>query len=768
MTLTPGRRVLLEWLLITSLLVVLAATGTRHALRIDQPWSSLHRADALIRDTLQPLAAVAPDPGLLLVEIDQASLDAFGRWPWRRNIHATMIETLVAAKVRAIGLDVLFVETSADDPLLAHAITQARQAGVRMILPISIAQSASGSWYPLYPVDEIGLAAELGHVHFRIDGDGLVRGLYLQEGGFPAFSALLVPPAAVPGLQTIAQQALEQATPVARDQSFAKAQWSLRQLVLLPRLNAPLPRVSYVDVLRSPQAVGLAGRTVVIGATAAGIGDQYASSMIGPDALSAGVELHTAAASAISQRRLLQPFASLASGLLASALVLVMMIALYRSSARLGLILSFGLAATAIGLAAVLLRAGYWWPPSATVLLIALAYPLWSWRRLEAATSGLVRQAQELDTDVLLRAGNERQTLPTEEVSRSVLMLQYAAQRSVELRRLLQSTLQNLPHPAVLIDQNDQRVLHNDRFTAAFGADAESPLQAGTAITPWLAENTGLILPAPAEVSRGHEQRDKRGRDWLIDAVPLRYPDGRSWTLLQMVDLSPIRAAQREREQTLRFLSHDLRSPLLSILTIMREQRDAQFWPWQNRVETFAQRSLELADGFVQLARAENTPIQHVPVDLSDLMIEAADLCWATARENGIRLDSQNLPQDALVEGDAQLIRRALVNLIDNAVKFSPRDERVTLTLCREPASASPLRCDCWCAAVIDRGKGLSAEELPRVFDPFWRSGQHENRPGAGLGLTFVRVVAERHGGLVNAAAGDQGGTRFELRFPAV
>ncbi len=769
MTLTPGRRMLIEWLVLTTVLVGLAVLAVGHASRTDRPWSSLHRSDALIFDSLLPLAAIAPSQSVVLIEIDQTSLDQLGRWPWRRNLHATLINQLVGSGVQTIGLDILFTEPTADDHLLAASIQNAAAKGVRMVMPISISRTANGLWYPLYPMPELGLNSLLGHANFRIDGDGLVRGQYLYEGGFPSFALQLLPPEQHPRVQAPAKQALAESTPSARDQAFANAIWPLKHFAWFSRLDAPLTRVSYIDVLRSDGVDQLKGKIVLVGATALGLGDQYANGLVGTSSLSAGVELHAAAIAALEQQKLIVPVDQRSASLLGAAIVLAVMLVLYRSSARAGLFLSVLIFASTIAAAALFLRSGHWWPPSSTLLLTAVAYPLWSWRRLEAATSGLVQQAYKLESEPMLTAVERRGNLPAEPVSRGIQLLQYAAQRSVELRQLLQATVQNLPHAAVLSDHNNRVVLRNEQFDKAFIAPFDAQPDSLENAPDWLSRQVGLTLgshPDPAQ-PHAHEQSDKLGRDWLIDTVPMTYPDGRRWTLIQMVDLSPIRAAQREREQTLRFLSHDLRTPLLSILTIMREQKNEESVPlWQDRIDLYAQRSLELADGFVQLARAENQAISNEIIDYVDLMIEANDLSWAVARERNIRLISVGLPPEALITGDPQLIRRALVNLIENAIKFSPPGAEVQLTLERITIGTDAVARQFWCAAVADHGKGLSGDELKQVFEPFWRSQQHEHRAGAGLGLTFVRVVAERHRGTVCATAISGGGARFELRLP--
>ena len=104
--------------------------------------------------------------------------------------------------------------------------------------------------------------------------------------------------------------------------------------------------------------------------------------------------------------------------------------------------------------------------------------------------------------------------------------------------------------------------------------------------------------------------------------------------------------------------------------------------------------------------------------------------------------------------GEPASLERAIINLLDNAVKWSPPDGTVTVTL-----RSGTLY-------VADEGPGISEDDLPHVFERFYRSTESRTMPGSGLGLSIVRRIAERHGGLVQAAHAPEGGAAFWFRLP--
>lgn len=294
----------------------------------------------------------------------------------------------------------------------------------------------------------------------------------------------------------------------------------------------------------------------------------------------------------------------------------------------------------------------------------------------------------------------------------------------------------------------------------------------------WLA--CGLLLAGTLLWTDLHDAppddaTDRLGGDWLIDTSRLQDDDPPATMLVQMVDISRIREA--EREQTLRFLSHDLRSPQAAILAIVGEARRATdaaaaragydagtglHTGTLDAIARQAERSLALADGFVQRARADAQPLARAPIDLADLVTEPIDAQWVIARSRGQRIEATGLREGAWIDGDRALLGRVLGNLVDNALKFSPPDSPIGIDLRAGDDAARSGR-----LTVSDRGPGLRPDEIARLFQPWQRAAATADRPGAGLGLSFVQRVVERHGGRVQAAPREGGGAVFQVELPA-
>ena len=114
------------------------------------------------------------------------------------------------------------------------------------------------------------------------------------------------------------------------------------------------------------------------------------------------------------------------------------------------------------------------------------------------------------------------------------------------------------------------------------------------------------------------------------------------------------------------------------------------------------------------------------------------------------------------MKGNGELLERALVNLLTNAVKYSPPNTKVTLRVGLDANNDA-------CCAVIDQGYGIPAVDIDRVFEPYYRSKVREIvvQRGSGLGLRFVKTVVERHGGEVAVVSEPTKGSTFTLKFPA-
>ena len=138
------------------------------------------------------------------------------------------------------------------------------------------------------------------------------------------------------------------------------------------------------------------------------------------------------------------------------------------------------------------------------------------------------------------------------------------------------------------------------------------------------------------------------------------------------------------------------------------------------------------------------------PVELAAVVSQA--VTRVRRRTTTVEFDVHTEPW--WVHGDAGALERAVTNLLDNAAKWSPPGGRVRVELRHGTIMVS------------DQGHGISEDDLPHVFDRFYRSPESRTMPGSGLGLSIVKAVADRHGGEVRAGTGPDGGAGFWFEIP--
>jgi diguanylate cyclase (GGDEF)-like protein len=252
----------------------------------------------------------APDD-LVIVAIDDRSLSSLGRWPWDREVHARLTRELMAAEVDSIAFDILFTESSADDDAADNLLADAIAEHGRVVLPMVASMTdVAGSVLELLPVPALtGAAAALAHVDVVPDPDGMVRGIWRNAGlGDPHWPVLA--DALLNVDNAIGYTPLRRSrTVIAVGEAGSPFQWHRTDRVLIPYAgpDGHYRRLSYVDVLegRVPREQ-LAGRMVLVGATAMGLGDRFAiPTSVGSRYLS-GVEIQANLVDAIRQSKFIR------------------------------------------------------------------------------------------------------------------------------------------------------------------------------------------------------------------------------------------------------------------------------------------------------------------------------------------------------------------------------------------------------------------------------------------------------------------------------
>lgn len=225
--------------------------------------------------------------------------------------------------------------------------------------------------------------------------------------------------------------------------------------------------------------------------------------------------------------------------------------------------------------------------------------------------------------------------------------------------------------------------------------------------------------------------------------------------------LQALDASQERQRQLVADAGHELRTPLTSLRTNIeligqaadnteRHLSDEQRHEIMDDVRAQLEELTTLVGDLVELARDEPMSRDPEPLDFADVVTQAVDRVRLRAQD--IRLDVELTPW--MVIGEPQLLERAVTNLLDNAAKWSPPDGVIRVRL------------DQGVLTVTDEGPGINAEDLPHIFNRFYRSSEARTLPGSGLGLSIVKRAAERHGGTVEVSSPAPGGTTFTLTLP--
>lgn len=218
-------------------------------------------------------------------------------------------------------------------------------------------------------------------------------------------------------------------------------------------------------------------------------------------------------------------------------------------------------------------------------------------------------------------------------------------------------------------------------------------------------------------------------------------------------------AAARDRQkQLVADASHELRTPLTSLRTnielLLRSESAERTLPARDRVELLHSLSAQLEElshltSELSLLAHEDPGAERVDVRLDDVVRHAVERA-SRRGEHTIKTDVQPWS----VTGDPTALERAVLNLLDNAVKFSP------------PSSTVQVRLRGGLLEVMDEGPGIPDAERQQVFERFWRSSSARAMPGSGLGLAIVADVAASHGGDVSATKAPSGGAKITMRLP--
>lgn len=277
----------------------------------------------------------------------------------------------------------------------------------------------------------------------------------------------------------------------------------------------------------------------------------------------------------------------------------------------------------------------------------------------------------------------------------------------------------------------------------------------------WWVARSGLAplraMKARAQAVTAH----KLDQRMPVESVPVELAD-LAVTLNEM--LTRLQADFQRLSDFSSDLAHELRTPINNLMTetqvSLSQPRSAQEYReiLESNAEEF-QRLARIVSDMLFLAKAEHGLVlpSREPIDVREEALALCDFYEALAEERGVRLE---VAGDGRIEGDRLMLRRALSNLLSNALRYTPRGGRTVVEVAAQGADT--------CVSVENTGPEIPSDFLPRVFDRFARADKarsHGDADGAGLGLAITRAIAVAHGGQISAESAG-GRTRFTLRFP--
>lgn len=801
--------------------------------------------EQLLYDRILRLKPHVTNNEIVIVAMDEKSLQRYGSLPWQRDVHAKLINRLTEADVIAVGYDVLFDKKNHEQQ--DTALVNAAKKNGKIVFPVIIEKmSQTGELIELMPYPELIQAAnKLGLVHFELGDDNISRSTYLRAGLGEAYWRSF----AVEVLDVSTSAKYKIPFPMAdKKPSHDLTKIEKEALVYIPFKQNPehFEHVSFVDLVDGKvDAINkIKNKVVFVGVTATAVrnADFLPVPVDRSGQIMPGVEINATLFESLENETYIEKFPRLTNALILALIALLYFSLLPRALPKRSIYYGLSFLILLIFLSWYMLH--YWnlWMKVATMLVVLTSgYLLWMWRKMVANMSFFKYTVQRLsfemkhsmkpnqavdlkskikflteidlldakkvknfnlDEDIddgdisslfnklkkdsptrkeahLLRKLTLNPEKGTEEKASSYGVIEYrikrlqaAIQQMNFLRRFIEQTMDRM-NDAIILSDTDGQIFYSNLVAKRYLPQLS--LNTNICITELLAmiklQDNGSWKKHIRKVLQDGINREvtatiDNSLDVKISVSLLDNIAEKNFLVINMVDISGIKREQRRQLEMIDFISHDLRSPMTSILALIsRETRNSND-PEANKVyyeiEKLTRSSLTLAEQFLMLSRTEaNIELAIYPVELLNAIDNAIAIVTPQANNVNIELNFDFMAyEDIWLRLNQDLLERVITNLLSNAIKYSPENTKVTVAI--ENTEQSIL------LKVIDQGDGISTEQMEAIFKPFTRMHKHEMAKvkGIGLGLRFVRAAMLRFGGRVAVESNEGQGSTFILDFP--
>jgi CHASE2 domain-containing sensor protein/nitrogen-specific signal transduction histidine kinase len=728
-----AKRLRHEWLLTTA--IALALLALLVFADIARPMGNV------LYDHLMRLQGFRATQNIVIVSIDDRSLQELGGWPLQRKQYTKLLYRLSdsCCRPKAIGFDLLFLDSTSDDMDLARSMEHHQT-----VLPLAfkVREENPSALQVTHPVDPLANAAALGHINLSFDADGVIRGIQTHEQDWLHFS--------------LALHAKEESKSA---KSFSSHEYRRFRMVD-PRIGFPM--ISLVDAIDSHiSRTLLKDKYVLIGVTAPSLGDRYPTLYSGKNnASTPGVAILASVLNASLNNALIDEATPWTLFGLTLIPLLAMLQSLVLFQPRQALILAAAMMLGGVLMSyALLTHADYWVDPVPFVLIAVLVQPLWAWRRLEAIVDLVEDKAAYLQQFQSTKRASQTVAPSREVVLQYAKLLDHAVDSARAELDFLSAIVNEMPDAVLIFDAQDKLLLSNQRVSQL----ALPNLKTGDHLTEALHQ---LGIP-PSEVAISKQEKNSPKaqalfqlttllgqRDFVLKTAIIDSQIGSNFRLLILMDITELRQSQTQRDRALQFLSHDMRTPIASIMSVTRKSTElANANEQRKKINHHAQALLHMMDDFILTISAEasqyNVQLESLDNVINDSLEQVTDL----AEVKGIQINDESDVSSIFVTVNARLLIRALVNLLFNAIKFSPEQSTIRIQ-------------SLYHSATVTNTPQISIIISNTVKTSATTDDLTDDMPGFGLGLDFVDNVVHKHHGVITREIPKNGSATVCMTLP--
>ena len=681
------------------------------------------------------LVATDPTDDVVVVEIDAPSLRQIAVWPWPRSTHATVIDKLREAGARQIAIDIDFSATSTPDEDDALAAALARTDG-NVILPV-FEQGSQSAVTSTAPLPQFAAHTRIASANIRPDSDGIVRRLARVE----LWSGALVPSmaAAAAGLEPTEMGRYYVDFGIAADK---------------------IKTVSYFKVLQGDYDPSMfAGKIVLVGATALELGDTVATPVGG---VMPGVMVQALATESLLQDRDLRKVSRWLILAVACILFVVIEGICRRRGWRHGVAAGAGALIAIVGLPLVaqanlplMIETAPWLAAVTAAFLVAL------FERLRELDLRLIGQA------ILLRRTDALMRQVVENSSDGLLVIDDQG----KVRSINPAAERIFGQPAteivgqhffdVIATTSHQPPIHS--LSRMAYADRPSQME--------LTRPDGSTLIADVGLSRLPEQQPNAAFvAQLHDVTEMKMREAELRAARDQAE-----AASNSKSQFLANMSHELRTPLNAVIGFSEIMKTELLGPigtetyrgYSHSIHDSAKHLLGIINDILDISSIESgSPRLHEGIHEPEQICQSVIALVAGRADTAqVKLAVNVEPETDLLYADGRMLKQMLINLVGNAIKFSPKGGSIEIKV--TPAGPEPHGGVVF--AVADHGIGIAKEDIPRILKPFEQveTAFARNFDGVGLGLPLVNSMARLHGATLTIDSELNVGTTVSILFPA-